>query len=81
MLPVIKRLLVKEMKYAFIKALKQVKQSDTTWCDFRYRMANYLIKQPPLSERFGYQLSGYADQVAVTADMTDSVIEIKYIKD
>ena len=31
-------------------------------------------------KRFGYQLSGQADKVAVTANMTDSVVEIKYIK-
>ena len=34
-----------------------------------------------VAKRFGYHLTGQADQVAVTADMTDSVIEIKYIKD
>lgn len=32
-------------------------------------------------KRFGYQLAGQADKLMVTADMTDSVIEIKYIKD
>lgn len=62
MLPAIKRLLVKKMKYAFIKALEQAKQSDTTWRDFRYRMANYLIKQPSLSERLGYQVNELASE-------------------
>lgn len=32
-------------------------------------------------KRFGYHLTGHADQVAVTADMTDSVININYVKD
>lgn len=31
-------------------------------------------------KRFGYHLVGQADKLMVTADMTDSVIEIKYIK-
>lgn len=39
------------------------------------------LKMAFTAKRYGYHFTGQADQVAVAADMTDSVIEIKYIKD